>query len=263
MNIEKFESDLPSLYENIYESTHPLSRELESLMEEIPGMARENNLELLNFAASTLEPGEVYLEVGTFKGLSLIGAMMNNHEKEFCAIDNFSQFGGTKDELMKNVNRYVDSRHLNFIDGDFRQILKSDFLGGKKAGVFYYDGDHSFSSQYRALKLIQQHLSDKALIIVDDTNQEPVARANDLFSRYRDEVNLIYSFKCEFKGPWWNGVQVFTYDKNLKNTTHSVLRNLMEYIEYLILRERWEKNILRHFPYLLKLIRGLRGWLKK
>jgi hypothetical protein len=46
-------------------------------------------LALLNLAASLLDPGQSYVEVGSFFGASLIGAMRVN-EGDFVAIDRFS-----------------------------------------------------------------------------------------------------------------------------------------------------------------------------
>jgi hypothetical protein len=52
-------------------------------------MATENKLMTLNFAASLLGPNEVHLEAGSWKGLSIIGAMMGNDDRHFYAIDDF------------------------------------------------------------------------------------------------------------------------------------------------------------------------------
>ncbi len=55
-------------------STHPADRSLSHILAEIPGMATENKLRLLNCAVASLDAGEVYVEVGCYKGASLVGA---------------------------------------------------------------------------------------------------------------------------------------------------------------------------------------------
>src|SRR5438105_3688716 len=106
MDTLRFEQELPQRYGDMYHSLHPRDRKLAPLCREVPGMATENKLMLLNFAASLLEPGEVYLEVGTWKGLSILGAMLGNGDREFFAIDNFSQFGGAVEELRRNLDQH-------------------------------------------------------------------------------------------------------------------------------------------------------------
>jgi len=131
-------------------------------------MATENKLMTLNFAASLLGPNEVYLEVGSWKGLSIIGAMMGNYDQHFYAIDDFSQFQGPKREFQSNVQRYGFSEKLNFIEGDCFEIFRTKFLGSQKVGVYFYDGDHSYDSQYYAIRAIEPFLADNALLIIDD-----------------------------------------------------------------------------------------------
>ena len=67
----------------------PTGRRFDDVIEGIPNLATENVLALLNLAASLLAPGESYVEVGSFYGASLIGAMRGN-EGDFVAIDRFS-----------------------------------------------------------------------------------------------------------------------------------------------------------------------------
>ena len=91
MDLVRFERELPGLYDNLQDSLHPKNRKLKNLCREVDGMATENKLMTLNFAASLLGPNEVYLEVGSWKGLSIIAAMMGNYDQHFYAIDDFSQ----------------------------------------------------------------------------------------------------------------------------------------------------------------------------
>ena len=73
---------------------NPEDRRLKNLLDEIPGMATENKLFLLNRAVAHLSAGEVYVEVGSYRGASVIGAALGNPGAKLFACDNFSQFDG-------------------------------------------------------------------------------------------------------------------------------------------------------------------------
>src|SRR6266446_2088078 len=94
MDVARFAADLPALFDDFPRSEHPRGRRFDDVIEAIPNLAQENVLALLNLAASLLAPGESYVEVGTYYGASLIGAMRDN-DGDFVAIDSFS-FGATE-----------------------------------------------------------------------------------------------------------------------------------------------------------------------
>ncbi len=215
MDLDKFEQGLPQLYDDLEQSLHPKDRRLAHLIGHVPGFATENKLVLLNFAASLLEPGEVYLEVGTWKGLSLIGAMWGNIDKEFCAIDNFSQFGNVKRDFHANLRRWWPSGRLVFIERDCFSVLRSNrFFVGRKVGVYFYDGDHSYESQFRGLQYIQSHLSDCALVVIDDTAYPHVRAATTTFMTFHRGYRLLFDLRSAYDGEprWWNGIHVYSYD---------------------------------------------------
>src|SRR5215218_3932148 len=92
MDLEAFQAGLAGLFGGDLRADHPVDRRFAAVLADVPGMATENKLALLNLAAAHLEPGEAYLEVGSFKGLSLIGAMLGNAGRRFHAIENFLEF---------------------------------------------------------------------------------------------------------------------------------------------------------------------------
>jgi len=143
-------------------------------LEDVGGLARENNLALLNLAASLLGRGESYVEVGSFKGLSLIAAMLGN-AGDFVGIDDFSLGGGNRRRLDANLRRYGLAGHT-ILEGDAFTLLRQGALGARRVGVYYYDAAHDYRSQMRGLRLIEPYLADDALLIVDDTDWNQVAR---------------------------------------------------------------------------------------
>ena len=56
-----------------------------------------------------------YLEIGTWKGSSVCSAMCGNKGKVIC-IDNWSEFGGPKDEFLTNFNLYKGENDARFIE---------------------------------------------------------------------------------------------------------------------------------------------------
>ena len=71
-------------------SPEPRGRRFDDILAAVPNLAAENNLALVNLAVSLLEPGESYVEAGTYMGASLIAAARDNEGKDLVAVDNFS-----------------------------------------------------------------------------------------------------------------------------------------------------------------------------
>ena len=109
MDLEAFQARLAGLFGGDLRADHPVDRRFRDVVADVPGMATEHKLALLNLAAAHLGPGEAYLEVGSFKGLSLIGAMLGNPGR-FYAIENFLEFnpdGTARAELEANLARWA------------------------------------------------------------------------------------------------------------------------------------------------------------
>src|SRR5919199_6177239 len=124
MDVERFARELPRLFERFPESPQPRDRRLRPVLDEVGGLARENNLALLNLAASLLEPGESYVEVGTYNGTSLIAAMVGN-EGDFVAIDDFSFRAASRSQLDANLARFGLSG-ATVLEGDAFELLGGD-----------------------------------------------------------------------------------------------------------------------------------------
>ena len=143
------------------------------------GLARANNLALLNVAAGCLEPGESYVEVGTYHGSSLIAALLEN-DGDFVALDNWSLGDGSREQLDREP-RALRSRRPADADRGRRVRARSarGALEGRRVGVYYYDNGHEYEQQLDGMRLIEPYLVDGALVIVDDTDWERVERAVD------------------------------------------------------------------------------------
>ena len=208
---ERFLRELPRRFAKYPRSEHPKDRRFAPILADVGGLARENNLVLLNLAASLLDAGESYVEVGSFKGLSLIAAMLGNRG-DFVGIDNFTLDDGSRALLEANLRRYGLAGHT-VLEGDAFELLRRGALGDRRVGVYYYDAAHDYRSQVRGLRLIEPHLAAGALLIVDDTDWPQVARAMRDYLARQPRAELLVTLDGKDRGQpwWWEGVQVLRW----------------------------------------------------
>ena len=208
MDPARFARELPRLFDDYPRSEHPRDRRFAPILAEVGGLARENNLALLNLAASLLDEGESYVEVGSFKGLSLIAAMLGN-EGDFVGIDDFSMGEGSRERFEANLRRY-DLSGYTLLEGDAFALLRGGALAGRRVGVYYYDAVHDYVSQVEGLRLVEPYLAEGALLIVDDTDWDRVARAMRDYLAGRPRAELLVELVGKDRGQpwWWEGVQV-------------------------------------------------------
>jgi predicted O-methyltransferase YrrM len=211
MDADRFARTLPRLFATYPRSEHPRDRRFASILDDVGGLARENNLALLNLAASLLDKGESYVEVGSFKGLSLIAAMLGN-TGDFVGIDDFSLGGGSRRGLDANLRRYGLAGHT-ILEGDAFKLLRAGALGVRRVGVYYYDAAHDYRSQVRGLRMIEPYLADEALLIVDDTDWDQVARAVRDYLAGQPRAKLLVTLDGKDRGQpwWWEGVQILRW----------------------------------------------------
>ena len=202
MDVDRFALELPALFDDFPRSEHPRDRRLAAVLEAVPGLARENNLALLNLAVACLGPGESYIEAGSLRGTSLVGAGLG-HEAELVAIDDFSRAEADPSELRANLDRFgVGS--VTILEGDVFRLLRGGALAGRRVGVWYYDAGHGYEQQLEALDLIEPHLAERALLIVDDSDWERVARATRDYLSGQPRARLLFDIGGKDKGfPWW------------------------------------------------------------
>ena len=202
-------------------STHPADRSLSHILAEIPGMATENKLRLLNCAVASLDAGEVYVEVGCYKGASLVGAAAANPHARIFACDNFSQFDGAADALRRTLDAHTAPGQVTFLDMDFRAFLAAAPWAPARIGAYFYDGGHSFADQYDGVALAIPHLADDAVIIIDDTNKRAARSANNLIARALPNFKLVLDLRTprNHSPTWWNGIQIFHYQRHPNDAT--------------------------------------------
>jgi predicted O-methyltransferase YrrM len=218
VDVERFAVELPALFEDFPRSPHPKGTRFDDVIAGVPNLAEENVLALLNLAASLLAPDESYVEVGSYYGASLIGAMRGN-EGDFVAIDRF-KFGPLE---VKGVELPAASRagleaklrefgaeRATILEGDAFKVLEGGALGDRRVGVYYYDGAHDYESQMRGLRAVEPWLADEALLVVDDLDWEDVGRATRDYLAAEPRAELLFDIPGGDRGQpqWWDGVAV-------------------------------------------------------
>jgi protein O-GlcNAc transferase len=218
MDVERFAAELPGLWDDFPRSPAPRGRRFDDVIAGTPNLAEENVLALLNFAASLLGPGESYVEVGSYYGASLIGAMRGN-PGDFVAIDRFSfdvpEVRGRKlprasrAGLEETLRRFGEER-ATILEGDAFELVEGGALGDRRVGVWYYDGPHDYASQLRGLQMVEPWLAEEALIVVDDYDWDDVRGGTAEYLAGRPRAGLLVEIAgAEGSQPWWwDGVAV-------------------------------------------------------
>lgn len=161
-----------------------------------------------------------YLEIGTWKGSSVCSAMCGNKAQVVC-IDNWSEFGGPKDDFIANFNRHKGENDARFIESD---CFKVDITTLPKFNIYMYDGNHTHESHYNALLHYYNCLDDVFIFIVDDWNWQDV-RDGTYKSMYKLGLKLLYEREIRLtwdnthtpldyaRQTWHNGIYVAILQK--------------------------------------------------
>ena len=154
-----------------------------------------------------------YLEIGSFKGSSACSALCNNKITCLC-IDNWSEFGGPKEEFLSNFNKHKGDSDATFLERDCWNVEVSS-IG--RFNIYMYDGDHSQKSHYDALEKYLEALDDEFVFLVDDWNFKDV-QLGTLTAIV--SLNLTISYQkmitTESNDPnndWHNGIGIFVLKK--------------------------------------------------
>lgn len=206
MDTSAFARRLPELFDDFPRAEAPRDRRFARVLEEVPGLARENNLALLNLAVSLLPADESYVEVGSYRGTSLVAASLGNDAADVVGIDNFTLGDGSRERLDANLRRFDVTPTV--LEGDAFALVPAGALGDRRVGVYYYDASHDYESQLEALRMIEPFLADEALLLVDDSDWERVRRAVDDYLAQQPQARELLAIGGKERGQpwWWEGV---------------------------------------------------------
>jgi len=179
---------------------------------DVDGMTTPEVGKLLNIACLGLGSTECYVEVGSYRGKSLLLATSGIKNPVY-SIENFTSGGEeTKIALQNNWLKSLHHGPCKFLFDDFRKLLNRDNIV-VPIGVFFYDADHTEEAQYDALNLVIPLLAPEAMIFVDDF-REPYARIPTFkWIEENPSSKLIWDLPspANCSRPWWNGLGVIQW----------------------------------------------------
>ena len=191
----------------------------------IGGFSAPYLMTLISQAVSLLDEGEIYLEIGTYLGRTLIGAMIDNPSKLAVAVDNFSKFEGTPEVLHANIGKFELGEQIRFFEMDDDTFFETTMPSiSEKVGVYFYDGDHNTDAGVKNLCAIIPYLADEAIIILDDFSSHGIWRSvQEFMNLYSRETALLFCMRTN-NSPfpndrWWNGVVVIGWKANRSPAT--------------------------------------------
>jgi len=134
------------------------SKLTEEYISKLDGLSSPKVWHLLN---NLCAGSDSYLEVGCFKGSTLLAALYNNPVYAF-AIDNFMMEPKTRSQFFENTK---DAK-FEFYEGD---CFSFDVTKIKQPiQLYFYDGAHTAEAQYKALTHFAGALADEFIFVCDD-----------------------------------------------------------------------------------------------
>lgn len=184
------------------------------LVTKVHCMSRPRVYAVLNALVSCMDLGEVYLEVGTYQGGSMIAALTDN-DAVAVGVDNFAEFNTTNsyERTKKNLDDFGVGNRVTLCNMGYKEFFaqaRDDF----GVAVYYYDGQHDFEGQLAGMEAGWKHLKPGSLVVVDDYSYPEVVKAvNHFVTNHADRLK--YLFVMSTFGGWedchetyWNGIVV-------------------------------------------------------
>jgi len=137
--------------------------------------------------------------------------MINTHCSVY-GVDNFSEFNGPRNELIKNFDLLKNDKKHFFYDCDYKDFFKSYEKFKKSIDFYYYDGEHSYKNHFENLILAKEFFRSGTIILVDDINFNQVeAGTKDFLSKYKNEYEILKEIKTSNNNchpSYWNGLML-------------------------------------------------------
>jgi hypothetical protein len=188
----------------------------------VEGMSSPRVCNLLNRLVAGMDKGEHYLEIGTWKGRTLLSAAYGNRGRLCVGCDKFRFFGRytgwgfrARRAFHANLRRYAsESAEVRFFEMPSRTLFRRRLVPGP-VGVYFYDGAHSYEDTRENVAAGAHFLSTRAVVLVDDWNV-PHIRRGTLDGLAAAGLRILWSRDLEgdhSERGWWNGVGAFYVER--------------------------------------------------
>lgn len=166
---------------------------------------------LVNQICQRLSDNQIYLNIGCWKGFTLISGMIDTSCKVI-GVDNFSQFEGPKNEFYFNFEKYQNKEKHFFYNEDYKVFFKNFEKKNEKISFYYYDGEHSYKNQYENLEIADNFLDRGSIVLIDDINFPDVENGTkDFLSKTNSEFKVLKEIKTannHCHPSFWNGIMI-------------------------------------------------------
>lgn len=168
---------------------------------------------VLNAVVSSMDPGELYVEVGTYQGGSLVSALLDNDVRAI-GVDSFGEFAQTNslEITTRHLQEFGVLDRVTLRDQNFREFFAA-CDSSLQISVYYYDGAHDYKTQLEGMEAAWPYLRDGSIVLVDDYTYNEVSLAvNQFVANHRDQVKFQLVFlpnQVDGTDPmYWNGIVV-------------------------------------------------------
>jgi hypothetical protein len=190
----------------------------------IPGLSSNRVRTLLNSICS--DNSIKYLEVGAYLGSTFCAAIENNNIKSY-AVDNWKTpdlkpfenklvFAGIAsiEDFKNNVSSTKSGSTVKILNKTCLKLIDGDIED--KINFVFYDGDHEYNEQLKALNVIKDFVDSTFVLILDDANFEGVVSSANQFildNNFKVLFERKLLNKVEDPSMWWNGLYILVLQK--------------------------------------------------
>jgi len=166
---------------------------------------------LVNQICQRLTENQIYLNIGCWKGFTLISGMLGTSCKVI-GVDNFSQFDGPKNIFYSNFEKHKNKKKHFFYDQDYKVFFKNFEKKNEKVSFYYYDGEHSYKNQYENLEIADNVLDKNSIVLIDDINFQEVEKGTkDFLNKTKSNYKVLKEIKTannHCHPSFWNGIMI-------------------------------------------------------
>jgi len=202
MNYPKLRTLLESVIAGHFDS------DFDHIFAHVHCMSRPRVYAILNAIVSSMEAGELYVEIGTYQGGSMIAALQEN-DAEAIGVDSFGEFKETNsfDVTLNNFVKFGIAPRASLKNMTYQDFF-ADAPNGFKIQVYNYDGEHGYEPQLAGMEAAWRFLVPGALILIDDYTYPEVSLAvNQFICNHLNEVKPLFILDPieSTDETWWNG----------------------------------------------------------
>lgn len=186
-------------------------------------------------------PGTNYLEIGTYKGATLLSAAVNNPKTKVVGIENFSYderepkkqapegqiWENVRSHLYDNINRYKDPNsgvnveNIHILEKSYKDVIWEDL---PKFNVCFFDVTPIQEDSYEHLvSKVFNSLADEAIVVISNySNEKHAKQVNEQLAKVKDVAILSRHHRTsgglsDARG-YYSGVLILTVKKNKIST---------------------------------------------